>query len=216
MKKNDVVRVKPGVKDVDFGADLSGWQGRVIEVRADGGVDVAWDSHTLLHDMPATMITACEEQGLGWNTYGLDREDLDLAQSRDTPADVEASIAELSRRHAWDWLGEEGELIRQVLKGLDPDDETTLIEAWAEYMEAQLLFPFEATVDEMQDRGPLQAGDRVRVHSISLADEFYGIIVRLRQGRKQFDLPLCDLAALDETSENHAIIQSYRVWFANR
>ncbi len=215
MKKGDVVRVKPGVKDVDFDVDLGGWQGRVIEVRADG-VDVAWDSHTLLHDMPATMITACEEQGLGWETYGLDREDLEPAQARDKPADVEAAIDKLESCHAWEWLGEEGELIRQVLKGLNPDDEVALIEAWDEYMQAHLTFPFEAVVDEVQERGPLQAGDRVRVRSITDADDFYGIIVRLRRGQQQFDFPLCDLAAVDETSENHEIVQSYRVWFANR
>jgi hypothetical protein len=63
MKKGDVVRVKPGVKDADCDVDLSGWQGRVIEVRPDNIVMVAWDSHTLRHDLPATMITACEEQG---------------------------------------------------------------------------------------------------------------------------------------------------------
>ena len=216
MKQGDIVRVKSGVQDVDFGADLSGWQGRVIEIVDDGGVDVAWDSLTLLQAMPATMITACEEQGLGWESYRIDAQDLELAVARDTLADVERAIAELRQRHAWDWFGPEGELIREVLAGLDPDDETALIEAWETYLQAQLVFPFEAVVDEYQERGPLRGGDRVRVHDITEADEFYGIIVRLRRGREQFHFPLCDLAVLDETAANHAIVQSYRVWFANR
>ncbi|MBN2393747.1 MAG: hypothetical protein JXR84_23645 [Anaerolineae bacterium] len=216
MKKGNVVRVKPGVKDVDFDVDLDGWQGRVIEIGPDDNVMVAWDSHTLLRDMPATMITACEEQGFGWETYGCDRNDLELAQARDTLADVEAAIEELESSHAWEWLGEEGELIRHVLKDVDPDDEVEVIEVWDEYMQAHLVFPFDAVVDEFQEHGPLQAGSRVRVHCIMDADEFYGIIVRLRRGRQQFDFPLCDLAALDETSGNYVIIQNYRVWFANR
>lgn len=216
MKKGDVVRVKPGVKDVDCDVDLSGWQGRVTEIGPDNTVMVAWDSHTLRHDMPAAMITASEEQGLGWETYGCDRDDLEPAQARDTPADVEAAIEELESSHAWEWLGEEGELIRQVLEDVDPDDEVAVIEAWDEYMRAHLTFPFDAVVDEFQERGPLQVGARGRVHSITDADEFYGIIVRLQRGRQQFDFPLCDLAALDETSENHTIIHNYRVWFANR
>ncbi len=215
-KKGDAVRVKPGVKDVNFAVDLSGWQGRVLEILDDGNVDVAWDSHTLLHDMPASMIAACEEQGYGWETYAFEPGELEPAQTRDKPADVKRAVAQLERAHAWDWLGEEGELVRQVLGGLDPEDEVALIEAWDTYMQAHLTFPFEATVDEFQERGPLRAGNRVRVHSIVDADEFYGIIVHLQRGREPFDFPLCDLAALDETSENHAIIQSYRVWFANR
>lgn len=216
MKKGDVVRVKPGVKDVDSDADLSGWQGRVIEIGPDDSVMVAWDSHTLLHDMPATMITACEEQGLGWESYGFSREDLEPAQARDRLSDVEEAIEKLESSHAWEWLGEEGELIRQVLADVDPDDEMAVIEAWNDYMQAHLIFPFEAVVDEFQERGPLQTGNRVRVYHIIDADDFYGIIVRLHRGRQQFNFPLCDLAALDETSENHAIIQNYRVWFANR
>ncbi len=216
MKKGDIVRVKSGVRNVDFDADLSGWQGRVIEIVDDGDVEVAWDSLTLLHAMPATMITACEEQGLEWDTYRIDGQDLEPATVRDRPADVERALTELSLRHAWDWLGPESELIQEVLAGLDPDAEAALIEAWATYLQAHLVFPFEAVVDEFQERSPLQAGNRVRVHDITEADEFYGIIVRLRRGREQFHFPLCDLAALDESSDNHAIVQSYRVWFANR
>ncbi len=35
MKKGNVVRVKPGAKDVDFDTDLGGWQGRVVAVHDD-------------------------------------------------------------------------------------------------------------------------------------------------------------------------------------
>ena len=62
----------------------------------------------------------------------------------------------------------------------------------------------------------MKKGDRVRVHRLELADASYGVIARLRRGRKQYDWPLCDLEALDETSVNHTIIRNYRVWFANR
>jgi hypothetical protein len=215
VEKGEVVRVKPGVKDVDFGTDLSGWQGRVVDVHADT-VEIAWDSHTLRQEMPSEMITACEEQGLDWGVYYLPPHELEPAQPRDTQDDVQQAVAELARQHAWDWLEEEGEITRQVLKGLDPRNERELFGAWEEYLTAHLELPFRAEVDEVQERGPLQAGDRVRVRSIIDTNVFYGVIVKVRHGRRQYAFPLCDLEALDETSENHRIIQNYRVWFANR
>jgi hypothetical protein len=215
MKKGDSVRVKPGVKDADFGYDLSGWQGRVVEVE-DALITVAWDSHTLRHDMPPAMITACEESGMSWDVYLLYPKDLEPAEARDTPADVEDALDELYDRHAWDWLGEDGKLTRQVLAGLDTDDYYAMAAAWKAYMDAHLRVPFDAEVYEHQDRGPFRAGDRVRVLAITEADADYGVIVRLRKGRRQYHFPLCDLAALDESSKDGEIVRQYRIWFANR
>jgi hypothetical protein len=215
VKKGDVVRVKPGVKDVGFGTDLSGWQGRVVDVHAET-VEVAWDSYTLRHEIPSEMITACEEQGLDWAIYFVCPHDLEPAEPRDTQADVEQAVEELARQHAWDYLGEEGKIVREALAGHDPQNDYALVKAWYAYMEEHLTFPFEAKVDESRNRGPLQFGDRVRVHAMMLADDLYGVIVRLRRGRKQYDWPLCDLEVLDETSENYTIVRNYRVWFANR
>jgi hypothetical protein len=215
MKKGDSVRVKPGVKDEDFGYDLSGWQGRVVEVE-DTLITVAWDSHTLRHDMPPAMITACEEIGMSWDVYMVYPKDLEPAEARDTPADVEEALDELYDRHAWDWLGEDGKLTRQVLAGLDTDDYYAMAAAWKAYMDTHLSVPFDAEVYEHQDRGPFRIGDRVRVLVITEADEDYGVIVRMRKGRRQYHFPLCDLAALDEDSEDGEIVRQYRIWFANR
>jgi hypothetical protein len=209
------VRVKSGVKDVDFEGDIGGWQGRVVEVK-EGSIMVAWDSHTLLHDVPPETIAECEKQGLDWTCHVFILQELESAEARDTPADVRQAVDELTKRHAWDWLGEEGKLVREVLQGIDPDDEFASMGAWYDYMEEHLTFPFEAEIDEFQERSPLQSGDRVRVYGLTDADEFYGVIVRLRKGREKYHFPLCDLEALDEDSENYAIIRSYRVWFANR
>ena len=54
------------------------------------------------------------------------------------------------------------------------------------------------------------------VRGISEVDDLYGIIVRLRYGRRQYAFPLCDLEATDERSPNHRIVRDYAVWFANR
>jgi hypothetical protein len=216
VKTGDRVRLKPGVKDLDFGNDLGGWQGRVTGISGDGGAEVAWDSLAPLYKMPAAMIAACVERGMQWEVYVSDADDFEPPQPRDTPVDVQKGIAELTRRHVWDWLGPEGELVRQVFTGLDAGDEGALIGTWEAHMQAHLSFPFDAAVDEAHEHGPLRAGDRVRVHSILDADEFYGITAGLRRGRKRYACPLCDLAALGEDSENRRITQAYRVWFANR
>jgi hypothetical protein len=213
IKKGEVVRVKPGVQDVDFGIAISGWQGRVTEVRPDG-VDVKWDSQTL-KQMPASMITACEEQGLDWTIYGFGPEDLEPAEARDTLADVKRAVADIWRDHAWDWLEEEGTLIREVLSGIDPHDEASMMHAWYLYMTEHLTFPFAAKVHEFQERGPLRVGDRLRVERIVDVVVPYGILVKVRKGRKSHVFPLCDLAVLNPRSELHDIVQSYRVWYAN-
>jgi hypothetical protein len=91
-----------------------------------------------------------------------------------------------------------------------------LMKAWYAYMEEHLDFPFKAEVDEYQSRGPMRSGDRVRVLDLVMADDMYGLIVGLRHKRQHYDFPLGDLAVLDTRSENHRIVQAYRVWFANR
>jgi hypothetical protein len=113
-------------------------------------------------------------------------------------------------------VGEEGQRIQQVLADVDADDEMATLEAWEDYLEENLTFPFAAEIDEWQEIGPLQAGDRVKVTGIGLVDDLYGIIVDVRHERRKYAFPLCDLAVVDEDSPNHQIVADYRVWFANR
>lgn len=217
MKKGDVVRVKPGVQDADFDSELGGWQGRVTEVdRKNNFVTIAWDSHTLRQEMSSEMVTACEEQGLDWAVYGLSMDDVEPGKARDRRSDVQKAVDEIARRHAWDWLGTEDARIPEVLQGIDPEDEAAQFEAWHAYLQEHLTLPFEAEVYEFQERGPLQAGDRVRVEQLLFVDIPYGSIVRLQRRRRRYDFPLCDLDALDEDSENHKVVEAYRIWYANR
>jgi hypothetical protein len=216
MKKGDVVQVRQGFIDEAYDLDLSGWRGRILEIYEDGAVYIRWDSHTLLHEMPEAVIAACEEERLEWADFVFSPDDVEPAEARDTPADVEEALDELYDRHAWDWLGEDGKLTRQVLAGLDTDDYDAMAAAWKAYMDTHLSVPFDAEVYEHQERGPFRAGDRVRVLAITEADADYGVIVRLRKGRRQYHFPLCDLAALDEDSEDGEIVRQYRIWFANR
>ncbi len=133
------------------------------------------------------------------------------------PEDIEVTGArdEDEHLHSYSWLGEQGKRIRTILQGIAPHDDLGAIKRWGVYLEQHLSFPFDAKVEEWQERGPLRTGDRVKVKNISLVDDLTGVIVALRRGREKFDCPLCELAVLDRTSSNTLLIKDYRVWFAN-
>lgn len=212
----DSVVVKPGIMDPDFGVEIGGWQGRVSEgLCIEGMVLIRWDSVTL-QNMPDSMIERCEEQGLDWTEMVLEARDVELTNPRDTEEDVARTIKRLSKKHTWSFLGEEGRRIGKILAGVDRHDEMAALAAWEDHLTKSLVFPFEAEISEYQERGPLQAGDRVAVKGISGVDDLYGIIVRLRYGRRRYDFPLCDLEVTDERSPNYQLVMDYAVWFANR
>lgn len=215
LKVGDSVRVKQGVRDADFDLDLSGWQGRVQEIYPDGILAVKWDSITL-KSMPESFIVATAQKGYAWEQYNLSSADVEKTKPRDTEDDVEDAYEEIEARLGWIDLGPEGEELNQILIGLDRDDEWAILERWEEYFRQTLTFPFDAEVSEWQDRGPLQSGDVVRVHGITNVDEFYGLIARVRKGRRQYYFPLCDLTPVDEESPNYTPVHLYAVWFANR
>lgn len=214
FKVGDPVIVKPNVKDPDLGIDIGGWQGRISEIKGNI-VRIDWDSLTL-KNMPGSVIAKCEERGWGWTQMYLEATEVELTTPRDTEEDVAQMIGRLEAEHAWDYLGEEGKRIRAVLIGIDPDDEWAALEAWNAHLRKVLSFPFEAEVAEFQERGPLQAGDKVIVQGISDVDDLYGVLVEIKHKRRIYHFPLCDLEVTDQKSPNHDFVQDYAVWFANR
>jgi hypothetical protein len=216
LQVGDSVMVKPGILDPDFGIEIDGWQGRisVIGVGQRDTIMIARDSVTLRH-MPDSVIKQSIEQGLDWTQMGLKAHEIELTSPRDTEKDVSRAIDELSRKHAWDWLGEQGKRVGKILTGVDSNDEMSMLDAWEDHLAEHLSFPFEAEVSGYQERGPLQAGDRVKVHCIFDVDDLYGVIVRLRHGRRQYYLPLCELKVTDQHSPNYQLVGDYAVWFAN-
>lgn len=219
LKVGDCIVVKPGIKDPDYGLDIGGWQGRVTEIESyqPGQLTIMfqWDSLSLKR-MPATAIHRSEEDGLDWTTMGLYPEDIERAEPRDTQADVDSVIKELSAEHNWDYLGKQGQRIYQVLKDVDEDDGLEAYEAWQEYLEAHLKMPFEAVVSEYQEHGPLQAGDLVKVVGFEGVEDLYGVLVNIKAGRNTYVFPLCDLKATNEKTANFTLTDDYAVWFANR
>jgi len=98
---------------------------------------------------------------------------------------------------------------------VDKETERAILQAWKDALTNRLRFPFAATVAEPQD-GSLRVGDAVTVKNILLLDSLYGLIAVIQHGQSTKHIPMADLEAADEDSENYAPLQAYCVWFANR
>lgn len=215
----DSVVVKQGVQDPDFGGDLGGWQGRIIEIDEDPSdaplATLVWDSETL-RTIPFEAIARAEKEGLDWATFGLYLTELEPAAPRDTLEDVSSALEEIARRSAWLYLDEEGERIQQVLDGVDPEDTDACLEAWFDYLDKQLVFPFEARLAESDSYGPVRVGDVVRVLSFNNILDSYGILVDVKKDRSTYQVPLADLEVIEAVAPQHPLVRAYVVWFANR
>ncbi|MBN1311117.1 MAG: hypothetical protein JXB30_06830 [Anaerolineae bacterium] len=219
FKIGDSVVVKPGVADPDNGQDIGGWQGRVVSLgtyQEKKLVTIQWDSITL-ENMPEEVIEQCEEAGTNWAEIVLGIDEVQPAKARDTEKQVKEVEGKLRDQSGWLWLGPEGKTIRKVLEGVDPDDDFEAFEAWYKHLSANLKLPFEAEIDEWQDRGPHRPGDKLTVLAFEEeVEDLYGVMVDVKGKRGMFVFPLCDLAAVDKKSDNYDLIEEYRVWFANR
>ena len=214
------VKVKAGVKDPDFDEDISGWQGRVLEIKEypskPSVVAVQWDSLTL-RNMSRASIAHCEKEGWDWTVMNLSAKVLDKATARDSIEDVAAVTGEISTHIGWLHLGEEGERIQRVLDGINPADEDACLEAWFKYLSETLIFPFDAELTEDGYYSPIRIGDIVKVISMNkVQDDLYGALVVVKKDRKTYQLPLADLEINDHHSPQYQVVRDYAIWFANR
>ena len=146
----------------------------------------------------------------------LNLEEVELATPMDSQKEVKAIAERLENEHNWSFLGEEGRRIKAVLGNIEDDDGWAAFEAWEEHFGKVLKFPFEAEVSELQERGPLRAGDTITVLGLEGSQDLYGVLVSLRHKRRKYVFPLCDLEVTDKRSSNYQPVKDYAVWFANR
>lgn len=97
---------------------------------------------------------------------------------------------------------------------------------WAAWLNRNLAFPFTAkrTDDEdvayftdIADREPFRLGHHMEI--IGIASEIlprYGILARVKEGRRRGWVPLMDLEVIPKTDPNYRPVREYTVWFANR
>lgn len=214
FSEGDPVVVRDGVEHPELGDDISGWQGWVTELILDDTygelVMVAWDSVTLA-EMPEAHREAAEEAGIDFTRTALIPLALERAAPRDEPDDAPDAAAALDEPFDWDYLGKQGQRIREVVEGAQTRHDA--LSAWAGYLAQYLEFPFAAEVAHFREQGPLQEGDVVDVRRISLVEDKHGVIVGVRFRNLQYDVPLYDLELEDEMSKNYQMVDDYCTWW---
>jgi hypothetical protein len=81
------------------------------------------------------------------------------------------------------------------------------------HLKDDLKFPFLAEVCECQENDILNEGDKVKVFDILGNEDLYGIIVKVKSGRKTYPFPLYDLYVVDKKSDNYELIEEYKTAF---
>ncbi|MFH1118071.1 MAG: calcium-binding protein [Pseudomonadota bacterium] len=96
---------------------------------------------------------------------------------------------------------------------------------WSQWLETNLSFPFvvKRTDDEdavlffnkISDK-PFQLGHTMKVLSIHGEDDYYGVVVRVREERRIGYVPLADVEVISHDDENYWPMMEYAHWFGNR
>ena len=83
------------------------------------------------------------------------------------------------------------------------------------FLEDQLDFPFRAVCDVLPEQGSyaIVAGDRVMVLCLLEADRQWGVMVRVRKGKRFFRCPLFRLLPKNLTTLQKEAVDDYRAWF---
>ena len=97
---------------------------------------------------------------------------------------------------------------------------------WESWLNDHLSFPFEVKREEEDDDDamftdvaehvPFRLGHVMKVLEIDDNDDHYGILVKVREGRKIGYVPLCDVEVTSKKNQNYWPVREYVVWFANR
>lgn len=104
--------------------------------------------------------------------------------------------------------------VDEFVRSYGDEDGMEIEEAWQNYLEEHLQFPFEAEI--VDDPGPLKEGDVIKAIAIEGSDDLHGIIVKARMGRKQYSFPICLLEPVEKESKNYQLVDDYNFWFSNR
>ena len=96
---------------------------------------------------------------------------------------------------------------------------------WKKWLNENLSFPFTVIRKEDEDDAyftdiakyaPFRLGHKMTVLKIFSDEDLYGIIMRVREGRRMGYVPLCDVEMTPRTDKSFWPVREYVVWFANR
>ena len=213
----DRIRVKSGIRGVDFpDIPMGGWAGEITEVHDDGMYTVRWSRETLDNIHPVYK-KRCEKEGMEVDEYWIGDDDLEPDSGE--PLAIEQPTEITTKPLSMD---DQDDRVRAVF-GLTSDDplpdvdENTLLK-YHEYLLENMSFPFE--MDYSEETGPFEDKNHfVKVVGLldperNGCDEMYGLICRVKEGRKTFELPLSKFEPDDEIPEEQ-MLADYCCWFWN-
>ncbi|MBI5555554.1 MAG: hypothetical protein HY920_06880 [Elusimicrobia bacterium] len=96
---------------------------------------------------------------------------------------------------------------------------------WRKWLEKNLVFPFiverkedddDAYFTDIAKHAPFRLGHKMKVLKVILEDDFYGIIVKVREKGRVGSVSLCDVEVTPKADQNFGFVREYVVWFANR
>ena len=97
--------------------------------------------------------------------------------------------------------------------------------SWETWLNENLTFPFLvrrledddiAYFTDIAEHQPFRLGHEMKVIGIDQEDDLYGIILKVREGRRVGYVPLGDVEVLNQKDPNFWPVREYVVWFANR
>jgi hypothetical protein len=131
---------------------------------------------------------------------------------------IEARYKTMSTDYDSSWDEDNDELWEQMYDEWEKRD-------WESWLSGRLSFPFEVKREEDDDeayftnvasRQPFRLGHTMEVLGIEGEHVHYGILVKVREGRRTGRVPLCDVEVTSRSDPNFWPVREYVVWFANR
>lgn len=82
-------------------------------------------------------------------------------------------------------------------------------------IDEHIEFPFRAVCDVLPEEGSygIVEGDRITVLGLLEADKRWGIMVRVRKGKRMYQCPLFRLSPKNPPASAKEAINDYRAWF---
>lgn len=124
------------------------------------------------------------------------------------------NVTSIEMKRAEKLYDEQERRVEKLIMSWEIEDDSEIEDAWCTHLEKNLQFPFEAEI--IDEPGSFKLGDVLAVKAIEGVFDLYGIIVKVKMGRKQSSFPLCLLELMEKDTKNYQLVDDYIFWFYNR
>ena len=214
----DAVRVKPGVTDPDFpDMPLGGWAGTISLVEnSDPPAYLVELNEQTIESIHPVYLKRCERDDFESDRVWMLEEDLEPDVGDPVPVEQPTGIDTTPLS-----MDDQDDRIRSAL-GLTSDDplpesDNVSLEAYSDYLAANLVFPFEAKYSI--ETGPFESKTfAITVLGVLDPDESpggeYGVFCQASRGKERIELPLIEVE-VRKGGPNRRLVEDYSYWFVN-